>query len=108
MKVFDVFSLPAMGEAKMEDDLNRMWGSFSLSKVEGSEMEIKQQAWEVGTDQGRLCVVGKLIADHLVSKETICTTLLRGWKLSGTPSFKVLGDNLFLVNFVDDRVKNGC
>jgi hypothetical protein len=66
-------------------------------------MEIQQQAWELGTDRGRICVVGKLIADHMVSKETICSTLLPGWKPSGTPSFKVLGDNLFLVNFVDVR-----
>ena len=51
-------------------------------------------------------MVGKLIADHLVSKETIRTTLLRGWKPSGSPSFKVLGDNLFLVDFVDEKDKD--
>ncbi|XP_059428666.1 uncharacterized protein LOC132162443 [Corylus avellana] len=30
---------------------------------------------------------------------------MRGWKPTETPSFKVLGDNLFLVEFVNDRDK---
>jgi hypothetical protein len=50
-------------------------------------------------------VVGKLIADQLVSKETIKTTLLRWWKLSGTLSFKILGENLFLVEFTNEGDK---
>lgn len=49
--------------------------------------------------------MGKLIANHLVSKEVIQATLLRGWKPSWTPSFNVLGGNLFLVDFVNERDK---
>lgn len=94
-----------MNEERMAEDLNRMRGNFSLSEMEEDELEINNHAWEVGSIRGKTCVVGKLIADHLVSKETIRTTLLRGWKPSGTPSFKVLGDNLFLVDFVDEKDK---
>jgi hypothetical protein len=43
--------------------------------------------------------VGKLIADRLVSKETIRTKLIRGWRPQGNLSFKVLGENLFLLEF---------
>lgn len=89
----------------MEDDLTRMWGKFSLSEMEGTELEIQDQAWERGAYRGKTCMVDKLIADHLVSKETIRTTLLRGWKPSGSPSFKILGDNLFLVDFVNEKDK---
>jgi hypothetical protein len=94
-----------MAEERMAEDLNRMWGSFSLSEVEGEEMEIKNHAWEVGAIRGKTCLVGKLIADHLVSKEIILTSLLRGWKPSKTPTFTVLGDNLFLVEFADESYK---
>ena len=94
-----------MNEAQMVDDLSWMWGSFSLLEVEGSEMEVCKQAWEEGANRGKTCLVGKLIADHLVSKEVIRTTLLHGWKSSGTPAFKVLGDILFLVDFVNERDK---
>lgn len=89
----------------MVDDLARMWGSLSLTEVEGAEMEIQNQAWEHGAHMGKTCLLGKLIVDHLVSKEIIRTTLMHKWKPSGTPSFKVLGDNLFLVDFVNERDK---
>ena len=89
----------------MEDELPRLWGSLSLSEVECDELEIRNQTWEVGAHQGKTCVVGKLIADHLVSKEVIRNTLLCGWKPSIMPDFKVLGDNLFLVDFASEQDK---
>lgn len=92
-------------EQQLAEDLSRMWASLSLSETEETEIEIQTQAWEVGAHRGKTCVVGKLIADHLVSKELICATLWKGWKPTGTPSFKVLGDNLFLVEFVNMRDK---
>lgn len=63
--------LSVIGEVQMMDDLNRLWESFSLSEMEGAEMEIQKQAWEEGANRGRTCVVGKLITNHLVSKETL-------------------------------------
>lgn len=50
-------------------------------------------------------MVGKLIAKRMVSKETIKATLLKGWKPLGTLSFKVLGENLFLIDFKNERDK---
>lgn len=49
--------------------------------------------------------MGKLVADRFVSKETIKTTLLRWWRLSGALTFKVLGENLFLIEFEEARDK---
>jgi hypothetical protein len=90
---------------RMAEDLSRMWDSFSLKDDEDGEMEIQQQAWEVGTLRGKSCVVGKLIADRMMSKEIIRTQLIRGWKPEGTPSFKILGDNLFLVELETEKDK---
>ena len=103
MEVFSVCLI--MNDLKMVDDLSRLWGSLSLSEMEGAEMVVQNQAWEVGANRGKTCVVGKLIANHMVSKETIRTTLIRGWKPSGTPNFKVLGDNMFLVDFSNKEDK---
>lgn len=68
----------------------------------GLTWKFKNQVWKEGTNQGKTCLVEKLIADHLVSNEIIRAILVRGWKPSGTPSFKVLGDNMFLVDFVNE------
>ena len=44
-------------------------------------------------------MVGKLISDQTVSKKTIKSTLVRWWRLLGNLVFKVLGDNLLLIEF---------
>jgi hypothetical protein len=90
---------------RMAEDLSRMWDSFSLRDDEDAEMEIQQQAWEVGTLRGKSCLVGKLIADRMVSKEVIRTQLIRGWKPEGNPSFKLLKDNMFLVELATEKDK---
>lgn len=43
--------------------------------------------------------MGKLLSNRVIGKNTIRATLIRGWKPSGSLSFKVLGDNLFLLDF---------
>jgi hypothetical protein len=43
--------------------------------------------------------MGKLIADRLISKETIRSKLIRGWRPLRKISFTVLGENLFLLEF---------
>jgi hypothetical protein len=50
-------------------------------------------------------VVGKLVAERQVSKETIKTTLIRWWKILDPTSFKILGENLFLVEFTNEDDK---
>ena len=96
----------------MANDLSSMWQNLSLVDDEIFEMEAPAEEWRDVTNMGQCCVVGKLAADRFMSKETIKSTLLRWWKLSETFSFKVLGENLFLIEFTDVTDKNhvldGC
>lgn len=78
----------------MVDKLKKLWGSFSLLEEEDVEVEIQDRTVEGPVQRGKLCLVGKLLAERMVSKEIIKSTLLRGWKPSGTLSFKVLGISL--------------
>lgn len=48
---------------------------------------------------GKTCLVGKLLADCLIGKNTIRSTLIKGWRPVGNTSFTNLGDNLFLIEF---------
>ncbi|XP_059455041.1 uncharacterized protein LOC132185261 [Corylus avellana] len=83
----------------MADDLTKMWGNFSLSDEEGEELEIKSISLVDSVKRGQSCLVGKLVSDRMVSKEIIRSKLIRGWRPTGSLSFKVLGDNLFLLDF---------
>jgi hypothetical protein len=78
-----------------------MWQNLSSADDEIFEMEAPAEEWREVSERGQWCVVGKLIATRFVSKETIQTMLGRLWKLSKTFSFKVLGENLFLIEFID-------
>lgn len=83
----------------MAEDLSRMWNNLSLLEDEDTEVEIPDKYVEGTDNRGKLCIVGKLIADRWIGKEIIKAKLIRGWKPMGTISFTVLGDNLFLVEF---------
>jgi hypothetical protein len=61
---------------------------------------------------GRVCILGKLIVDLMISKETLQYTLMRWRKPVENHSFKILGENLFLIDFESSRDKKrvlkGC
>ena len=89
----------------MADNLSTMWMNLSLMEEESFELEAPIEEWWNVAANGSLCVIGKLIADRIVSKETIKSTLLNWWKIKGTLSFKILGENVFLVEFTDAEDK---
>ncbi|XP_059457696.1 uncharacterized protein LOC132187382 [Corylus avellana] len=83
----------------MADDLSSMWQDFNLSEGESVEVIVQQQAVEEIATRGNSCFVGKLIADRIIGKDTIRSKLVQLWRPSGSTSFKVIGENLFLVDF---------
>jgi hypothetical protein len=89
----------------MEDDITQMWRNLSLADEENVEWEAPVEECTDVASQGLMCVVGKLFVDHIVSKETIKKELLTWWKLLGTISFKILGENLFLIEFTSEEDK---
>ena len=90
----------------MDDELTKLWADFSLSEAEGGEFEVQREEVQCVVQRGRSRVVGRLEADMNVCKETIKITLLCWWKLKGSFSLKILGDNLFLIEFEYEEDKN--
>lgn len=77
-----------------------MWETFSLLEEESEVLEIENQVVEgLLSRGGQSFLIGKQLADHYVSKEIIKKTLLQGWRPSGSITFKVLGANLFIIDF---------
>jgi hypothetical protein len=63
------------------------------------ELEIQKTEVKGVIQRGKTCIVGKLLFDRIVSKETIKSTLLCWGKLLASFTFKILGGNLFLIEF---------
>lgn len=91
----------------MADDLSNLWANLTLSEGEDGEIEINTSEVQGAIKRGQSCVVGKLVSDRMVSKETIKTTLICWWRLKGTFTFKILGSNLFLIEFesAQDKIR---
>lgn len=80
-------------------DLTKLLENFSLSEEEIVGVEVQVESLEEVVTQGKSCLVGKLLANRMVSKEIIKSTLVRCWKITGPCSFKVIGANLFIIEF---------
>jgi hypothetical protein len=83
----------------MAEDLMQMWGNFSLTEEELEGYNGQNESLEEVTIKGKNCLVGKLLVERIVGKESIRSAMINGWKPMGYLSFKVLGDNLFLIEF---------
>jgi hypothetical protein len=81
------------------DDLTHLWKNFTLTEDESCAMEASVQGLHHIVDRGKTCLVGKLLADRLIGKNAIRSTLIKGWRPAGNTSFTNLGDNLFLIEF---------
>jgi hypothetical protein len=75
---------------------------FTLTGVEQDGLVVEEEDVEEISIKGLHCLVGKLISERVIGKDAIRTAMKRGWKPRGTVSFKVLGENLFLVEFKDE------
>ena len=64
----------------MVENLTSLWQDFNLSEGESVEVIVQQQAFEEVVLRGNLCLVGKLIADRIIGKDTLRKTLVRLWK----------------------------
>jgi hypothetical protein len=76
-----------------------------LTEDEDLELSFGKVDLNKGETYGQVCVLGRLLADRLVSKETMRTSLMQWWRPEESITFKVLGDNLFLIEFIDPKDK---
>jgi hypothetical protein len=100
--VFPLSSAPVSDRVSMgntAEDLSRLWGKFNLLDEESEGITILEDYVDPLVYKGKSCVVGKLLANRIVTKEIIRIPLLRAWKLMGSLSFHLLGENIFLFEF---------
>lgn len=83
----------------MAGDITKLWENFNLTEEESTTVAVREENLEDFAKKGQDCLVGKLIADRVVGKEAVRSTIILWWKSMGSLSFKILGENLFLIEF---------
>ncbi len=86
----------------MIEEISAMWGKLSLREEESVGVSLENLEIVPMVDRGRSCLVGKLVADRIIPKEFCKAPLMRAWRLAGSKLFKVIGENMFIVEFKYD------
>ena len=63
---------------RMVKELARRWGEFSISEEEDVGVDAIEGVTEVLESKGQSYLVGKLITERIIGKESIRSTLIRG------------------------------
>lgn len=84
---------------RMVEDLTTLWGNFTLLEEESDVAEVKVDEFTDIAFKGKSFLVGKLMSKRSVEKDRIRSTLIKGWRPTGSLAFKVLGRNTFLLDF---------
>ena len=76
-------SVVLVGE-EMAEDLSNLWGKFSLSEEECRGAKVQEKVVEGGAVKGKNCLVGKMIVNRLLGKNTTRAMLTCGWQPTGS------------------------
>jgi len=83
----------------MEEELARMWGNLALNEEENEGISVASEELDYMIGRGSLCLIGKVLVDRFVPKESIKSPLKRAWNPVGEVSFKIIGGNMFVADF---------
>jgi len=83
----------------MEEELAWKWGNLALNEEENEGISVVSEELESMIGRGSRCLIGKVLVDRFVPKDSIRGPLMRAWNPAGEVSFKVIGGNMFIADF---------
>lgn len=91
--------------------LEDKWKDFKLTETEEEEIKVNETLLADETKRGEFCLIGKLVADKIINKEVIRTTMSKARKTTKGFTIYNMKPNLFIFSFgtVEDkrRMLNG-
>jgi hypothetical protein len=67
----------------MEEELARMWGNLALNEEENEGVSVVSEELENMIGRGSLCLIGKVLVDRFVPKNSIRGPLMKAWNPVG-------------------------
>jgi hypothetical protein len=96
----------------MVEELSERWGKFIHDDDESMGVALDGEDIAPLVQKGKECLIGKLLADRIMSKVHLRAPLLRIWRPGGKVSFQIIGGNLFVMEFEEVcdklRILEGC
>ena len=89
----------------MAEELEELWSKLSFTKEEDEGITFGSYSTKAAKERGRFCVVLKILSNRSVNVEALRKNLNMLWKPSKGVKFNELEEDLFLVEFGDERDK---
>ena len=89
----------------MAEELEELWSKLSFTEEEDEEISLGSNNTKAARDRGRFCVILKVLSQRSVNVEALRKNLNMLWKPRKSIKFSGLEEDLFLVEFGDERDK---
>ena len=88
---------------RMADELEAFWKKLSLTKEEDEQVVLGSNSTKAARELGRRCLVMKVLTRRSISLDAIRKNLRMVWKPNKSVQISKLEDELFMVEFGDER-----
>lgn len=95
----------------MDEDILNSWRSFKLIDEQKTVEVCDQGIPKEISRRERLCLLGLVVSEKSVNKESFKSSMQSLWRLKGRVDFKEVGFDLFIIEFLETldlkRIKEG-
>ena len=88
---------------RMANELEAFWKKLSLTKEEDEQVVLGSNSTKAARELGRRCLVMKVLTRRSISLDAIRKNLRMVWKPNKSVQISKLEDELFMVEFGDER-----
>nr|POE46403.1 hypothetical protein CFP56_56726 [Quercus suber] len=89
----------------MAEELERLWTKLSFTEEEDEGIELDSSCTKAAREIGKNCVIMKILAHKSISIDALRKNMRMLWKPNKGVQISEVGEDLFLVEFGDDRDK---
>ena len=89
----------------MADELEALWSKLTFTKEEGEDIELGCDSTRVAREIRKNCLVMKILTQRIIILDALRKHLKMLWKLNSGLWISEIEEELYLVEFGDDRDK---
>ena len=95
----------SVGSLTMADELEELWKKLTVIEEEEEDIILGSNSTEVAKEEGKNCIVTKVVTQRSVNVEALKKNMRMLWKPNKGLQVSEIEDNLFLAEFGDSHDK---
>ena len=91
--------------ARMAEELEMLWQKLKVTEEEEVSVNLGEECTRAANERGKNCLVMKVLSRRSIMLEAIRKNIRMLWKPNKSLQLSVIGEELFLAEFKDERDK---